>query len=480
MKSRRNNLPQINWGRGRLRPYESCYSLASKFCRINGVSPNRFRDFISKTCGEGYALYNMGSKGCRGLAKLLGEPYSVVKTLSGGKYRPPWLFGLIAVYKKNIQDGNYLSYCPICAQEGYHAFFHQHPWLMKCIIHGEPLKKGNSLVLANSCCHFDGLVRDLDCTFSKIDKDWISVGFKFSDLENKILRTRVAGYLKWLRQLQEKISVFDANRVSRGIRANVRYVDNTVLFSRLKWLQPMPSSVESCLAFDVLDLKPNILPLQEGCFDVVEEFGIHLWWDDLIWFYGITTILTGVIDNSIVRIKNFLNFLSEHTHCCSCHWLFEASTQRWIYFKNRDFCTYGLMCPYNLAEAFLKAKWLSPLVQGVRRSDQDYAIHYYLYMAEKMICAGLAKKTAGVDHMSAFASIWESQPYVEWVADERLTSAIQNIISCEAEKDISGILKWFNGIFVNAKFSSISEALGEVEVYSGQKPFILIWPSIIS
>lgn len=470
-------IPSINWGRGRLRPFESYYSFASKFCKLNAITPKQFRDFLSRECGIDAALQGLNKNSFHRLSKILDEPCVIVKTLFTEHYALPWRFGNIAVTQRNDHQQDRLLYCPICAQAGYHAFFHQHPWLAKCLLHREPLKNAPNLRFWHANCYFDSLVKRLDNTLSELDMDWVAQSFKSPQEDNQKIRKGLAGYLHWLSFLKSQTSFLESTRPQWDIWDTTYFSDYHVLFSRLNWLKSAPASVKSCLAFDVLELTPKIIQLQENCFDHLTHPNREFSLEDIIWFYGITSLLTGNADDSIIAIQNYTNLLSTHHRHCDCQWLMDTSTDNWTHHSNRIIWGYGLQCPFELAENYLKEKWICPLANEISRSNRHNNALYYIYMADRLIADGLAKALSPTPCIPIFNPIWTGQPYVEWAANQKLTTALKKIIECEVQKDISGISRWLNRFNPGQKPQEMKKFLGEVAVYNGRDPFILIWPS---
>lgn len=143
----------VNWRSRSLQPYESLYSLGAKFCYLNRISPTVFHAFLQEFAGSSsnssYLLL-AGDPTFRlsQLARKLGEPISVIRSTSIESMLPP--IGL----KESVKGVQHsmlpkrLRYCCVCIEKGFHATYHQLPWLSHCLIHEEPfglLKKSERL-----------------------------------------------------------------------------------------------------------------------------------------------------------------------------------------------------------------------------------------------------------------------------------------------------------------------------------------------
>jgi hypothetical protein len=108
--------PGINWGRGRLRPYESLGSFAAKVCALNKLQPASFRRFISACLGASFPAEAPDRLVTINLAKLLDEPLSVVQTIGLPILRAGG--GLLSDTVGNNDEPNIVRACPLCIAEG--------------------------------------------------------------------------------------------------------------------------------------------------------------------------------------------------------------------------------------------------------------------------------------------------------------------------------------------------------------------------
>lgn len=136
-----------SWRPGTLRPFESEMSFGSKYCYLNRIRfselEKSFTDFLplgERNPHDG-CYWNVDSFDFDALARYLGEPSSLVNTLSLKKIKlGPYQQKLCV--QDNESEYNYkdLIICPTCLANGYHSSLHQMRWLDKCFIHGTILE----------------------------------------------------------------------------------------------------------------------------------------------------------------------------------------------------------------------------------------------------------------------------------------------------------------------------------------------------
>jgi hypothetical protein len=131
--------PVINWGRGRLMPYESFGAFAAKFCELNGLKSRELRNFLNGYLGsEPWNGFGFREPALSKVARLLDEPLAIVRTLATGAWRLPACFGTFRL-EHRAPPFERVRYCPECLGHGFHAGFHEPWWIQKCLLHAEPL-----------------------------------------------------------------------------------------------------------------------------------------------------------------------------------------------------------------------------------------------------------------------------------------------------------------------------------------------------
>ncbi|ALD90522.1 hypothetical protein CR3_1288 [Cupriavidus gilardii CR3] len=122
--------PSVNWWPRNLRPYESALSFVARFCALNGVPARAGTAFLGvEPRHPGFISDDDVAR----VSSLLGEdPARLADVLQHaldfrqcGTYAPPPAYS----------QGSSVRYCAACAQQGYHSYLHEVPWLTKCPVH---------------------------------------------------------------------------------------------------------------------------------------------------------------------------------------------------------------------------------------------------------------------------------------------------------------------------------------------------------
>ncbi|KAA6117545.1 TniQ family protein, partial [Cupriavidus cauae] len=122
--------PSVNWWPHNLRPYESALSFVARFCALNGVPARAGTAFLGV---EPRHPRFVSDDDVARVSSLLGEdPARLTDVLQHaldfrqcGTYAPPPAYS----------QGPSVRYCAACAQQGYHSYLHEVPWLTKCPVH---------------------------------------------------------------------------------------------------------------------------------------------------------------------------------------------------------------------------------------------------------------------------------------------------------------------------------------------------------
>ena len=137
----------VNWRIGCLSRYESLSCVGAKFCRVNRVSPNEFRRFVAEFSRESTVQdvdmcspLDSADYDQRGLSRALGEPLRLIRSMIWRPWIPPIGYFQPAGAWTGPLISKTLRFCPQCIAHGYHAIFHQLPWLQACLVHAVPLQ----------------------------------------------------------------------------------------------------------------------------------------------------------------------------------------------------------------------------------------------------------------------------------------------------------------------------------------------------
>jgi len=132
------NLPYL-WKKEWVRPFESFYSIARNFCKINVLDGLEFyRIFFPKRmrCNSWMpGLCFPGSEPDAIISAFVPEEYlEELKSLPKTSYNRLRQYDGIAAFINHR-----VRYCPICEKEGYHSYLHVFRGIEECLFHKVPL-----------------------------------------------------------------------------------------------------------------------------------------------------------------------------------------------------------------------------------------------------------------------------------------------------------------------------------------------------
>ena len=282
--------PVINWGRGRLLPYESLGAFCAKFCRLNGLAPKEFRDFlyglIRKDCWQS-SKFDISS--VKSLARLLDEKVSVVEKLDPSKLQLPGCYGTFNFLKNTEQLFEQVAYCPECIRKGYHASFHESPWLNKCPIHLTNLLK-SSVDYRGCGSKFDRYANTLANLLDHECATWLEINTHsvvVAEMENSDFRL----FAKWIKAIQKYQVIMDErNLISLwGTDYSLENID--ALIGRVSWVIPFPKRLHELFHANVSPLQPNIINCPIDLVNRLSSLLTQVRYDNLAWFYKKTIAL---------------------------------------------------------------------------------------------------------------------------------------------------------------------------------------------
>jgi len=162
----------IAWYPGTMRPFESLESVAAKWCLLNRLSAHHFEKWSAELAVRRRARRGAGDVppprlDAEGLAKALGEPVAIVRTLRSRQKIEDSNFSATALQLGKPARG--IRFCGACLREGFHSDLHEVPWLGYCFVHPEveltseveSLVCGDASSIRESDLSFTGRVRFL-------------------------------------------------------------------------------------------------------------------------------------------------------------------------------------------------------------------------------------------------------------------------------------------------------------------------------
>lgn len=87
------SYPVVNWGHGRILPYESTLSFSFKLCKLNGISPKQLNILMYGITGHDWYGFELNEAQFKKISRLLDENISIIRTLRASISRLPICYG---------------------------------------------------------------------------------------------------------------------------------------------------------------------------------------------------------------------------------------------------------------------------------------------------------------------------------------------------------------------------------------------------
>jgi hypothetical protein len=284
---------KINWGRGRLRPFESIACFAAKFCALNKISPNQFRKFMAAYLGHDFPPNTAHTiDETKMLVALLNEPYVVVQTINAHllHWRNSTVFG--GIHRKS-HDQDEVRICELCVKEGLHTAFAEIPWIKLCPIHGvEHSMIGRYSRVGGAA--FDRYVDAITAILIRSDPKWpLPPSATGRRLLSDHTSPTLAILMQWLATANSLIRRLESRElwVSRPIDGGL--VDDEVGIRRLLALQTPHVLIRPLLAHHDARGKCHILVFGEQVAKQWAEVTARLSPNELIYYYKRVSVIMG-------------------------------------------------------------------------------------------------------------------------------------------------------------------------------------------
>lgn len=364
----------LNWGRGRLLPYESPVSFLSKFCLLNWISPDQARLFFQSQCKVNWNVDGIDIIDCDNLKSVLNEDAECINTLPRDSL--DLIIGFDSVNNGvaldsllSRQRSSYLfKFCPACMQLGYHASFHEFDWLLKCPIHSEILLKVYKFYPHRNYISFKNYFKDFVDYINLLCPSWLEIKHN-NEIFHNFKSLQFENFKKWVLISKTKVIEFN-NSIALKSDGGTYEEDNIEdYFSRLNCLSPTPDSVKKILHHKIYNKSPKIIHSYKPKF--LKEIGnisSKFNWDSFKYFYRIYASLTNRNCPHRVLAGEMIKSLSEHSNHCSCEWFHE--NHRWYKYIQDSSCKVvsspksrigniplWINCPYNFINETLKVDW---------------------------------------------------------------------------------------------------------------------------
>lgn len=468
---------KINWGRNRLCPYQSQSSVASYFCALNDVNLRKYAVFWGECLGDSCNHLRFKSRSeLERLAQLLDEPREIARTLDASYLEIPACYGNFRLAPSFYElSKTSVSICPICIKHGYHASFHEAPWLSHCPIHNVAIERypveGN---------RHDGYVRQLSKLFRSRNKKWPEL-FPYETIwKDSRELSGFKKYLKWIRTAQRTAKRLCASSVCYYDSNPYQLEDAGILLGRLAVADPIPLEMHAFLRFPACSGAQSLYPVDVDAINRIESISKRIPFGMLLWFHSKAVSISGrETEHRRMALQLIDHLKNEHT-TCGCQWkwdpysFWQPSTPEHIKWSGRH-------CPYTYQIEQLKDRWLDFTNPEFGQKRFQIAFHKYTSVLSDLFEYGAA--LGGED-------LAERRPQKNgcaWFDDMR---RFKFSLSIEAILDLALTLQLREyGEVVSSWFSAISpderprerEAAGSVNLLiNDNKGWISAWTPVIT
>lgn len=335
-------VPYINWGRGRLLPYESRISIVAKFSILNHRSVQQSHSFI----GE----YWEPTK----LAGLLNEDLNITETIFedldlltcfGGEGRNHGVSHLMSA------GAHLFSYCPTCLEMGFHATFHNFKWLLKCPIHHENLISKRYGIYASDRV---GLIEDFITLMTNVFMNWLSIDANLA-AHQLALHPKFSAFKTWVQTARSKSIAYESNVICAV--AGDDYSINTLdqFWPRFFWMHSTSAEIRKILKRTCSAIAPMYRKLDKQSTTELKQLTKHFHFSEISAFYRYLTMLRDRMPSFREEAFSLLDDMRDKHKVCRCKW---RKDHKGYWLKvNKKYEYYFNRCPGKLFANALEREW---------------------------------------------------------------------------------------------------------------------------
>jgi hypothetical protein len=346
----------INWGRGRMHPYESLASFAAKFRALNTVSVSTFKAFLASHIGRPFAPdLPRDETEVKCLAGLLDEPFDVVRTLNIRPLNNDEA-KMFPKQSKHTQPMSHIRVCDSCLSCGIHLVFTEIPWVQLCPLH-QLRYRSLAMPWVPSHARFGKYIQTLEKCLKNANQHWPSlqnVGVESNYSQECLKNLNV--FTGWLSSLDFSVQRIEKQALWASQSCVCHANGKPISFEKLLHLCPPPKSVS------------NVIKGES------ENFVFHSTWYDRPVSDEIAILAKRIgLGNAIYIIKrsaqlyeanlSFKNLLNgsvasirrEHP-LCQCEWGW-SNYLGWQQVDPNRWPHWGYVCPVVFAANELISEW---------------------------------------------------------------------------------------------------------------------------
>lgn len=441
------SYPTINWGRGRLLPYESEGSFAAKFCVLNDISPRQFREFFSSFLDGELNFHRITPEVLKRIALLLNESHRTVAKLNKAIFDVPGCFGTFTFEQDSdfdVHNGiHQIKYCPECLAVGFHSSFHEHSLIQKCPLHLIKLE----VIYKNSggASHYDRYIQTVYKLLAQSGSQWLS--FEANPL---IVRAQECShfksFLKWLRDAQRVAAQWEKLNVLHltGDKYNALTIEE--LLDRLSWSLPIPKIVKRVYGVDIPRTTPTIIKYPSSLIKKLQTLLVHFTYDDLLLLYKALAKDPDVTFSFSIYINQAIANIDRRARESSSHWAWANGV--WHTCNPDHWPYWGYINPYEFVAQLLKKEWLTE-----NRTGNLFRVFFKARNAGVLIATDVQERDFPTPYpsnnflkelgISGFSMELPAFPYnIKLNLDFELSELLQDLFLEEAMADVAQKLTW--------------------------------------
>lgn len=360
----------INWWSEALRPYESLYSFAARFCVLNKIDVKPFEAYFDLDVGRHDQL--SGSQLDR-VASILNAQRTLVATVFGSAGST---FSAVDTERLVRQDKTHsVRYCPRCVELGYHSRLHEVPWLERCLLHLCVLKqetyKGDRSNRTLSMQAFDTVVH-LMMSNCKVWPRW-------NEGDLMIAKFGQSTYLRLLSDWLKNVRNFNERQTSEQVWTSDSETRREYTFkhfiARLNSLEQMPEP-----------LKLMVPPVETSWRFIIYNYSTEVRKElsrtqQYAPFWMIFSLFKMVCARSghshafMVKLRSAQTKLHEKHGMCQCRWAWHESgwSSHWRQVIPELGPYWSYQCPYEVAREELESGWGNPTLSLRKAQQVDFS-----------------------------------------------------------------------------------------------------------
>jgi len=463
----------INWGRGRLLPYESLTSFAAKFCVLNEIAPSRFRKFLTAKFGRQFDgdVPSDETETVR-LAELLDEPYHVVATLNNRLFisSKRSLVG-IRLYHDDLR--NEIKICDACLSRGVHLVFAEVPWLKKCPIHRITYSI-RRVEWKPGTIRFDNYVREIAKLLRNANQKWpFPPRLKTDQYYDSEESSNLIEFVNWLNLANATKQWIDRHLIWASGSCDVMRQTQWISLGKVISLCPTPPAIREVLHDSIEQLKICVFEYDKDVYTAWEQVAVPISVYDLVYHYKRAAELNRKEALFQRRLHECVEAIRSSHPVCACSWGWSRYLG-WQEVDSSNWPHWGFICPYEVAANELISGW-GDFTDVM--STQDTKREFIKIGAARRQCAGtrFMSQSGEASHVDYSAHSSNSATHL---IPCHLEEMLDRLVAREIQIYTEELQNWLVSLTLGAKPYTRSTLIGNVMLLSvGDKMTLLSWTS---